>query len=1161
MRQKISKVRFSKKELERIERSLLAEGEDICAHPTVKDFTPKRSGSKYLLYCFLSLPLLAAIIILTTFFVLRSGFDSEFLRAEAQKNIAQFLSDDSQISVGKARISLDQTNNLAIEATDVALIDAQRGLDIRHINSFKLGLSPLALLLGRIEVKSAEVSGVEISLSDSGKNNNFLQNLPYDSQGRVDFDAASTLVFDGVNEALSLLSQRQTQAIRISDMIMKYPAAKGEETFAISEASIEEHNDAILLKGAFDWHGKPLILDGQINRPNGMFQKFSLKLDGIPVHLGSPPQVKALVGTENRVNPAHFSLSSNASVTLSGQTTNDEQPQKLNAAIKFSDIDLEVGRINDILGQAEFNLELLHDTKKVEILSSNLQLGGVKLKFNGAFGPEDNNGALHETADNANAKNHNNNGYRFEIVTSEAVSAPEQSSEAPLSFAGRVAGRFDIQENRLEFNNLDVKTSDGSLYGQGSLSFGQGSPGIIFLLRVPEMPVAQAKQLWPVDVADGAREWVLKNLFGGQLSNGRIDVAIPPGHFNGQDQLPELTGEEVQVDFDIQNTRLDVIGDLPPLREAGGHIEVRGAHTTINLDKGTSFTPENRQLDVSHGTLFIPWGRQRPVMADLDIRLQGNADAVAEILGKRPINISRHLPFKPADIKGDVTSQVKVSFAVNKDAPAGTYTWNADIDFNGVEINKPIDGQIITRADGKIKVDPKAAHISANALLNNMPAKISMVEPVEDKTVLKQQLVELTIDDKARAALFPDINTVFSGPMVVKLGLVKNKQRAIGIDLKNTEINLPWLGWKKGAGIAAKAELIYSKPDENAADMAIKDLIVSGDGFQIAGDINIDKSGLASADFKKIQLTSSDNLSLKLRRIKDGYGVDLRGSSFDARALIKQLSQGDTESSSKSDSLGKSRIVLNGQIDKLNGFYNEKLMNFAISYESMAKKISSFSVNASTESGKEFVATSNTQNDARSVSLKSSDAGAMLRFFDFYDKVHGGTISVGLAAQGKNPLHGQIDARNFAILGEGRLSSIVSSSPTPGGASLNQAVKRDIDVSRVDIERGYALIEKGEGYANLSKGVIRGPVVGTTFQGTLYDPAGNMNMTGTFMPAYGLNRMFADIPLFGALLGNGRDRGLIGITYKLSGSAKSPKVTVNPISAIAPGIFRTIFEF
>ncbi|MFS8543602.1 MAG: acetylglutamate kinase [Limnochordales bacterium] len=41
----------------------------------------------------------------------------------------------------------------------------------------------------------------------------------------------------------------------------------------------------------------------------------------------------------------------------------------------------------------------------------------------------------------------------------------------------------------------------------------------------------------------------------------------------------------------------------------------------------------------------------------------------------------------------------------------------------------------------------------------------------------------------------------------------------------------------------------------------------------------------------------------------------------------------------------------------------------------------------------------------------------------------------------------------------------------------------------------------------------------------------------------------------------GRDGGLIGITYRLSGKFGDPKLQVNPISAIAPGFLRELFEF
>jgi hypothetical protein len=158
------------------------------------------------------------------------------------------------------------------------------------------------------------------------------------------------------------------------------------------------------------------------------------------------------------------------------------------------------------------------------------------------------------------------------------------------------------------------------------------------------------------------------------------------------------------------------------------------------------------------------------------------------------------------------------------------------------------------------------------------------------------------------------------------------------------------------------------------------------------------------------------------------------------------------------------------------------------------------------------------------------------------------------------PYRGTIDLRDFSVVGEDRLNSLVTSRSSTG-RSLRDTVDRPLDLNNAQFQRGFARVELGDDYLLVSDGILRGIEIGSTFQGTVYDTNGNMNLTGTFMPAYGLNTLFADVPIFGALLGNGRDRGLIGITYRLTGKTSSPKLEVNPLSVIAPGVFRQIFEF
>ena len=51
-----------------------------------------------------------------------------------------------------------------------------------------------------------------------------------------------------------------------------------------------------------------------------------------------------------------------------------------------------------------------------------------------------------------------------------------------------------------------------------------------------------------------------------------------------------------------------------------------------------------------------------------------------------------------------------------------------------------------------------------------------------------------------------------------------------------------------------------------------------------------------------------------------------------------------------------------------------------------------------------------------------------------------------------------------------------------------------------------------------------------------------------------------DMPVIGNLLVSRRGEGVFGMTYSINGPAAQPRVGVNPVSALTPGILRRIFE-
>ncbi len=83
--------------------------------------------------------------------------------------------------------------------------------------------------------------------------------------------------------------------------------------------------------------------------------------------------------------------------------------------------------------------------------------------------------------------------------------------------------------------------------------------------------------------------------------------------------------------------------------------------------------------------------------------------------------------------------------------------------------------------------------------------------------------------------------------------------------------------------------------------------------------------------------------------------------------------------------------------------------------------------------------------------------------------------------------------------------------------------------------------------------------MGFTLGGWIDTAKDRTDVSGTFVPLYGLNNVVSQVPIFGPLLGGGHNEGLFGINFRVAGAMSSPNISVNPLSAIAPGFLRKLF--
>jgi hypothetical protein len=184
--------------------------------------------------------------------------------------------------------------------------------------------------------------------------------------------------------------------------------------------------------------------------------------------------------------------------------------------------------------------------------------------------------------------------------------------------------------------------------------------------------------------------------------------------------------------------------------------------------------------------------------------------------------------------------------------------------------------------------------------------------------------------------------------------------------------------------------------------------------------------------------------------------------------------------------------------------------------------------------------------------LETNDAGAFFRFTDTYPRMYGGQMWVAFDPPDadQSPQEGILNVRDFVVRGEKALENVVATAPGPTGAS-----RSSVEFSRMRVD-----FTRMPGKLALRDGLVRGPIIGATIDGQIDYLRDDVRMRGTFVPMYGLNNMFGQLPIVGFFLG-GSNEGLVGITYEVVGSPSQPTLRVNPISAIAPGMLRKVFEF
>jgi uncharacterized protein YhdP len=187
--------------------------------------------------------------------------------------------------------------------------------------------------------------------------------------------------------------------------------------------------------------------------------------------------------------------------------------------------------------------------------------------------------------------------------------------------------------------------------------------------------------------------------------------------------------------------------------------------------------------------------------------------------------------------------------------------------------------------------------------------------------------------------------------------------------------------------------------------------------------------------------------------------------------------------------------------------------------------------------------------------LTSDDAGTLYHAFGPQAYARGGRLrfegSVPRDTSGF-PLEGRLEVRDLTITSAPLLARLATL------ASL-RGVKQSLTDDGIAFREVTADIRHRDTTVTITDGMAKAPELVLLVRGTIDQRARTTDLRGTLVPSYwGLNAIGSRVPVLGRPLAGSGDQGIQAFDFRVGGPLASPQVSVDPVSAVAPGALRDL---
>jgi hypothetical protein len=775
------------------------------------------------------------------------------------------------------------------------------------------------------------------------------------------------------------------------------------------------------------------------------------------------------------------------------------------------------------------------DTGTFTLDEGTLNVAGTTLKLSGIFvlGYDDLYGPT--VAISMNAK---------DVAVPDASGQPATLFDT-VSFSGWSAPLYGA----VGIDQIILARADGArLESRGRIDMVRKGIGLDMSVAGTGFTAADIKAMWPAMGDTGARDWFVKNVNAGKIDTFTAKVAFPVGTLSmdgsGDNPLPQ---NAIFMELVADGVEINAIEGLPPVAiEGKTRLQMHDSEFTMAGDGGVIQTA-NGNISVANAALVMtPTENPGESIVEVSGDLMGGIPAIAAIAKQfQPQAVSTEsVPFDLNSLTG--TLSVRLLSTTFLDGTGATTRQDFSINGNVQDFgtSSPIQGYKLANGQLSFMATQAGFRVGGSGELNGMGADVV----IEGDLSTGAETPPMTISAVASLADLSKLgfDTSEFGKGKVSVTAKPRADGAIDIvaDLKAASLTIKDLGIEKPAGESA---LVKATIRQTGDSTDITNLDLGFGSVKLKGSLQIDaKKGLQSAEFSNFALNEGDAAQLSMTPIKDGYNIRIRGSQLDLKPILKRAFDLNSGAGGVQAESFTQTLALDVELDRALGMYKTNAFNVNLDLALKGSDLRSVSMQAQVGGQGQLSVATNPIDNGRAMTVVFNDLGSVLRFVGVYPQLQGGAGSFVLSQNTETKVDtGAINLKSFAIVDEKNLEALVEGHPDSNRMLKSGAMV--FDSAKADFVRRKDRIQ-------IVEAAVAGDSIGGTGEGFIYTDSKQYDIVGTFVPMFGFNNAF------GKLLGGG-DNGMWGITFAVRGALDKPEFKVNPLSLLAPGAFRGLFEY